>query len=552
MWMVLVHLMLVLMFIVIFLKSLVVLLLVVVERFFDCVVVCYRVGGDWYDVIFVEVFEIVIEIVLGLLVLGVVFGECVVLLCETCLEWTYCDFVITFVGVVVVSIYLTSLLEECEWVLVDLGVVVVIVETSVQVMLVRALRGSLFALRDVVVIDVFDVLWVRASGVEVEEFVVRGAAVVFEDFYTIIYILGTIGRVKGCVLMYGNYCAMLEMVRVGCLLGGLDDFIYLYFLFVYVFGLLMMLWSLEIGGVVVYASGLDWLLVDFVEVWLMFLFSVLCVFEKLYVVLGAGFVDDVVVVRVRGVLGGCVRKVLIGVVLIVFDILEFFWVCGVLLLEGYGMIEVAMGIAIVMLDAHWLGIVGYVLFGFEFWIVDDGEIFVCGLNVFVGYYGELLYLLDVWLHIGDFGVLDVDGFFIIIGCKKDIIIMVGGKNLVLVNLERDFKRFCYVFEVVMYGDWWLYFVVLIMLVVDVIVGWVWVCGLLEDVATLSVHLVVHAFFQVELDRVNVHYVCVVQIKRFVIFFYELTIVVGELILMLKVRCVVVNTCYVVILDVLYC
>ena len=86
------------------------------EQFADRVAVRHKVDGDWRDVTFAEVGEIVREIGLGLIDLGIAPGERVSLLCNTRPEWTYCDFAITSTGAVVVPIYPTNSPEECEWV----------------------------------------------------------------------------------------------------------------------------------------------------------------------------------------------------------------------------------------------------------------------------------------------------------------------------------------------------------------------------------------------------------------------------------------------------
>ena len=86
------------------------------EQFADRVAVRHKVGDDWRDVTYAEVGDIVREIGLGLIDLGIAPGERVSLLCNTRPEWTYCDFAITSTGAVVVPIYPTNSPEECEWV----------------------------------------------------------------------------------------------------------------------------------------------------------------------------------------------------------------------------------------------------------------------------------------------------------------------------------------------------------------------------------------------------------------------------------------------------
>jgi long-chain acyl-CoA synthetase len=532
-------------------KTLAALLPAAVERFPDRVAARHRAGGDWHDVTFAEVSEIATQLALGLVALGIAPGDRVALLCETRPEWTYCDLAITLAGAVVVPVYPTSSPEECEWVLADSGAVAVIAETPAQVALACALRGTLPALRHVIAIDALDALRARGGLGEPDELAARGAAARPEDPYTIIYTSGTTGRAKGCVLTHGNYRAMLDMVHAGRLLGGRDDLTYLHLPLAHAFGLLMMLWSLEIGGAVAYASGPDRLLADLAEVRPTFLPSVPRVFEKLHAALGAGPVDDALAARVRGALGGRVRKALTGAAPIAPDILEFFWACGVPLLEGYGMTEAATGIAIATLDAHRPGSVGHALPGLELRIADDGEILVRGPNVFAGYHGEPPHPPGAWLHTGDLGALDADGFLTITGRKKDIIITAGGKNLAPANLERDLKRSRYVSEAVMHGDRRPYPVALITLDAGEIAGWARARGLPEDVATLSAYPAVRALVQAELDRVNAHYARVAQIKRFAILGHDLTIAAGELTPTLKVRRAVVNDRYAATFAALY-
>lgn len=528
------------------LKPLTTLLPTAVERFPDRVAVRHRAGEDWHDVTFAEVSEIVTELALGLLALGVAPGERVALLCETRPEWTYCDLAITLAGAVVVPIYPTSSPEECEWVLADSGAVAVIAETPAQLALLRDLRSSLPALRDVVAIDALDSLRVRGSLADPAALAARGEAVLPGDPYTIIYTSGTTGRAKGCVLTHGNYRAMLEMVHAGRLLGERDDLTYLHLPLAHAFGVLMMLWSLEIGGAVAYASAPDRLLADLAEVRPTFLPSVPRVFEKLHAALA-----DAPAERVRAAFGGRLRKALTGAAPIAPDILEFFWASGVPLLEGYGMTEAATGIAIATLDAHRPGTVGRALPGLELEIAADGEILVRGPNVFAGYHGEPPHPPGAWLRTGDLGALDADGFLTITGRKKDIIITAGGKNLAPANLERDLKRSRYISEAVMHGDRRPYPVALITLDAQQIAGWARARGLPEDVATLSWHPAVRALIQAELDRVNAHYARVSQIKRFAILDHDLTIAAGELTPTLKVRRAVVNAHYAATFDALY-
>src|SRR3954466_10759352 len=102
------------------------------QTFANRTAVRHKVDGEWRDVTFAEVGEIVTEIGLGLIDLGIEPGERVCLLANTGSEWTYVDFAITSGGAAVVPIYPTNSPEECEWVAGSSGAVAVVCENADQ------------------------------------------------------------------------------------------------------------------------------------------------------------------------------------------------------------------------------------------------------------------------------------------------------------------------------------------------------------------------------------------------------------------------------------
>src|SRR4051794_13304290 len=123
------------------------------ERYADRVAVRHKADGAWREVTYGEVGEIVREIGLGLVDLGIEPGDRVCLLARTRPEWTYCDFAIAASGAVVVPIYATNSPEECEWVAGDSGAAAIVCEDAAQVAKIVAVRDRLAALRTVVVVD---------------------------------------------------------------------------------------------------------------------------------------------------------------------------------------------------------------------------------------------------------------------------------------------------------------------------------------------------------------------------------------------------------------
>ena len=573
------------------------------EQFADRVAVRHKVDGDWRDVTFAEVGALVREIGLGLIDLGIAPGERVSLLCNTRPEWTYCDFAITSTGAVVVPIYPTNSPEECEWVAGNSESVAVVCEDATQVAKILAVRERLPQLRTIVVIDpggdtadaiTLDEVRERGRGRDGAELDARTAAVTPEDAFTFIYTSGTTGPPKGCVLSHGNYRQVVTMLESAGAVQE-DEVTYLFLPLAHAYALLIQLVNFDIGTTIAYFGGDSTQIVpEIQQVQPTYLPSVPRIFEKIYTLALASQPPEVqekmqaaaklgVKVRdlqirgeevppellapfeqaeeqlfsnVRAIFGGRLRQAVSGAAPIAKEILEFFYGCGVPVLEGYGMTETATVATYSTIEHHRFGSVGRTLPGVDARVAEDGELLIRGANIFQGYYrnddASFGAIIDGWLHTGDLGSIDEDGYVSITGRKKDIIITAGGKNLTPANLENDMKQTRWVSQAVMHGDRRPYPVMLIALDEDEIVPWAKSQGI-EDtsIATLAQNEEVRGLIQAELDKANAKYAQVEQVKRFFILDHDLSQETGELTPTLKVKRNVVNEKYAERFDALY-
>jgi long-chain acyl-CoA synthetase len=575
----------------------------------------YKRDGDWHDVSYVQLGDIVQEIALGLIDVGVNPGDRLCILGNTRPEWSYADMAATSAGAVVVPIYQTNSPEECLWVISDSDASAIVCENQEQLEKIAAIRDQVPNLRTIIVIDppaagssgasagvasleaiTMDTVRERGRSHSPDELESRRAAVRPEDPFTYIYTSGTTGPPKGCVLTHGNYRAIINMIAESGEIEG-DEVIYLYLPLAHSFALLIQLAVFDLGGTLAYFGGdTKQIVPELMEVKPTYLPSVPRVFEKIYtlahgaieaqppeeqqrseaaIALGVKVrdmmnrgeavpeelkkpfeeADEALFKNVRAIFGGNVRHATSGAAPIAREILEFFWACGIPVLEGYGMTETATAATVSTVENHRFGTVGRALPGVELRIAADGEILVKGPNIFSGYHNNADASFGAvengWLHTGDLGSIDDDGYLSITGRKKDIIITAGGKNLTPANIENDLKQCRWISQAVMHGDQRPYPVVLITLDEEEIPAYASEHGLPQDIASLSRSPEVQALIQQEVDRANTKYAQVEQVKKFAILDHDLSQATGELTPTLKVKRNIVNEKYADVFDALY-
>jgi long-chain acyl-CoA synthetase len=574
------------------------------ERFGEQLATRHRAGEQWSELTYAQAGRAIEEIALGLISLGIESGDRVCILANTRLEWTLASFGISAAGGVVVPIYPTNSPKECEWVAGNSGAKAVICEDAGQRQKIEQIRSNLSDLEYVIGIEpdageiTLEELRERGRDGDAQQLGERQSKIDPEDPYTIVYTSGTTGPPKGVVLTHRNAMSVCEMVEQLAFVQP-GERTYLYLPLAHVFALITQLASWDQGTALIFFGGdSKKILQEIVETHPTYIPSVPRIFEKLYaaamgmqeqaseedqkrfrqaIKLGVEVrkrqargepvpdemqalfdqADAQIFSRVRQLFGDEVRQAVSGAAPIAPEILEFFYAAGVPVLEGWGMTETTGVGTVGTLEHFRFGTVGRALPGVELRIAEeDGEILMRGPNVFKEYWRnpeatkETLDQ-DGWLHTGDLGSLDDEGYLTITGRKKDIIITAGGKNLTPANIENDLKQSRFISQAVMYGDRKPYPVALITLDPEEIGPWAKDRGLPEDPAELAEADEVRELIQKELDRANSNYAQVEQIKKFTILDHDLSVETGELTPTLKVKRNVINEHYAELFESMY-
>jgi long-chain acyl-CoA synthetase len=222
------------------------------------------------------------------------------------------------------------------------------------------------------------------------------------------------------------------------------------------------------------------------------------------------------------------------------DVLDFFCGLDMVLLESYGQSEVTGPSTVNSPDRARLGTLGQPMMGVTVKIAEDGEILVKGGNVCLGYYkdpestAELLDK-DGWLHSGDVGEFDADGFLRITDRKKDLIVTSGGKKAAPQNLEKMLRAIPPVGQAVVVGERRNYLCALLTLDRDAAKRFARENNLPEDFDALIKHPRLQAALQKGVDEMNSHLARFETIKRFVVLPGEFSAESGELTPTLKIK-----------------
>jgi long-chain acyl-CoA synthetase len=575
----------------------------------DPTAVAYRhkVGGRWRDLTWTDQRDAVARIARALIGAGVAPGEKVAILGSTRLEWVQCDAAIIRVGAVTVGIYHSCLGPDCAYVVDHSEAVLLIVEDRVQLEKVAAHRGAMPRLRQIVVLDPcgpdapeatpwddFLAGAARGADAEVER---RAAAIAPHDVATLVYTSGTTGAPKGAMLTHANLL-FVATVAGDCMGVERQQTTLLFLPLAHVFARLIVYWGMQVRMTIAFAEDLSKVADNLREVRPDFILGVPRVYEKFHerivdtaeraggvrerlfrlalaaalaavrleqagrpVPLGLrlrrALADRLVLRKVRAGLGGRLRFCVSGAAALNPAIGEFFLACGIPLIEGIGMTENSSLSNVNPIRRIKLGTVGPVVPGVEMRIGADGEVLFRGPNVMAGYYKDAAATAEAidaegWLHSGDIGEIDADGYLRITDRKKDLIVTAGGKNVAPQRIEAVLRESPYIGQAVAYGDGRKFVSALVTIDLDHVRRWAAAHGV-NSVGPdeLAQHPAVRELIDREIAAANRSLASYESVKKFRILPRELTIADGDLTPTLKIRRKVVYAKYADLLDEMY-
>jgi long-chain acyl-CoA synthetase len=533
--------------------------------------------GVWRAVSWAELGEIAREIGMGLVALGFEPGEVVSILSNTRKEWVYADLGALGAAGVVNGIYPTDAPVQVEYLLADSGSVHVFVEDEEQLDKVLEVRARLPALRRIVVFDmeglhgfsdpqVLSLEALRALGREHDrahpgEWERRIALRRPEELAILVYTSGTTGKPKGAMISHRNILATCAAYQAAFPQDERDErvaFLPLCHIAERVGGEYHALYS---GAVLNFVENPDTVPENVREIQPTVFVAVPRVWEKFYSAVQialreAGAVQQaayrlaiaigmrqakrreerrplplwlrtafalarlLVLDNVRRAIGVHRARLLItGAAPISADLVRWYMALGLEMVEVWGQTESCGAVTANPVGAVKPGTIGPAMPPHEVRVSPEGELLVRGPGVFMGYLHQpektAETLAGGWLHTGDVGRVDEEGYFTITDRMKDIIITAGGKNVTPSEIENQLKFSPYITDAVVIGERRPYLTALIMIDHENVERYAQEHAIpFTNYASLCRRPEIQALIQSEVDRVNRLFARVEQVKKF--------------------------------------
>jgi long-chain acyl-CoA synthetase len=473
--------------------------------------VLHKIDDTYRGISYSEVRSRVETFAFGLASLGVQKGDRVAIIAENRAEWMISDLAIVSLGGVDVPIYPTMTAKQIEYIFKDAGVKMAIVSNQFQLNKVMRVYPEADTLQKVILIaekgpipepDTMSFSAVmdlgKAHRKEHPDLVSTSVAMVKPgDLLTLIYTSGTTGNPKGVMLTHSNLVSNIKAAASVIDFGPSDimlSFLPLSHSFERMAGYYT---GMACGVTIAYAESVETVRDNMIEVRPTIITTVPRLFERIHsrvmkqmdassplkkkifhwaIRLGRTYADArkrhqvslglrmrhvvadrLVYSKLREKTGGRMRFFVSGGAALGKEFGEFFEAVGITIIEGYGLTESSPVISVNHLGNHKFGSVGPPVPGVEVRIAPDGEILARGPNIMKGYWNNpeaTAQAVDSegWLHTGDIGFLDPEGFIHITDRKKHLFVSSGGKNIAPQPIENLFLSSKYIEQFMLIGD----------------------------------------------------------------------------------------------------
>ncbi|MDE0777397.1 MAG: long-chain fatty acid--CoA ligase [Nocardioides sp.] len=551
-------------------------------------------GESWESLTWQEAGDLVSRLAAGLLSLGLKTEQRVGIASSTRYEWIIADLAVMCAAGATTTVYPSTNAEDTAYILGDSECQFVFAEDDEQLAKLVERESELGALQKIITFDgaadgdkviSMDALAELGDAYLAEHpEVIRSTAdsIAPDQLATLIYTSGTTGRPKGVRLQHKAWVYEGAAIQVQGILDE-TDLQFLWLPMAHSFGKVLLSAQLACGFATAIDGRVDKIVENLGIVKPTFMGAAPRIFEKAHArivtmqaaeggakekifkrafAVGAkvdelklagksvplplklqhGLFDKLVFSKVRERFGGRVKFFISGSAALNPEIAQFFHSAGILILEGYGMTENAAGATVNHPDAYKMGTVGQALPGSEVKIGEGDEVLLRGPHIMAGYHNKdeetsKTITSDGWLHTGDKGSLDADGFLTITGRIKDLFKTSGGKYIAPSSIEAKFKAICpYASQFMVFGNDRNFVVALITLDPDAMTDWAAENGMAdasysEVVASAKVQAMVGDY----VEQLNAKLNRWETIKKWEILPEDLTIESGELTPSMKVK-----------------
>ena len=573
----------------------------------DRVAYRYKKDGEWLDVTWGQSRDTARKVSKSLMALGIEKGTVVIILGQTRLEWVMSDLGIVSCGGVTVGIYPSTLPADCAYIINHSEAGLIFVENADQLEKILSVRGEIPRIRHIVIYDGASdpgkglMSWYEFLGkgneITDQRLDERARSIRPDELASLVYTSGTTGVPKGAMISNGNLVFSSESASEAMAIE--DHFVTLLFLpLAHVFARLIVYTCLKRAITIAFAEEFAKVPQNLREIRPHYIASVPRVFEKVYDTINSGvkkagglkeklfnwsldvglrvsrlkqqnkrvptglglkyaLATRLVFRKIQAAFGGRMEWAISGAAPLNKNIAEFFHACGILIVEGIGMTENTSFSNINRIDNNKFGTVGPVGPGIEMKVTDDGEILFRGPNVMQGYFKNPDATAETidqegWLHSGDIGEIDEDGFLKITDRKKDLIITAGGKNVAPQRVERTLRMSAYISQVVAVGDKRKFISALVTLDPENVSRWCRENGVSYDsFEELAASPKINELIESEVEEHNKELASFESVKKFRIIPKDFSIEGGELTPSLKIKRKVVVQNYDSLIEEMY-